>query len=309
MTQETKIDPTSSAEKKQKAVQNVFNEMLPTEKAQFARDILGGRGGYRGLFRNIRSFLPGRPGPECDNITAKGRNCAQSFRYKDHAGNIKDCTDYCRKQCKEWLPALITQMPSEVRVLDRTSKEEKTLPIILATITLKTKKEKKATSSGKEVFLEIYRYKNSWWISKKKEFRILNTPPPVLTPMQRVQNRYLLQDFRTKDLTDVIFKSNLGNPVPPELVIKELTDSICNLSQEDSDKVHITISLWVDFGGDADIWENWKFKTPKVQGFPVVGQTYFQPLLFWDSDYVEQKDSMLNVNYSEYLFVPRFQKR
>jgi hypothetical protein len=65
-------------EKKQKLdkeIKQVVAEMTPSERRSVLAPLaFGGTGAYRGVFQNIRSFLPGRRGPECDNITNQGKN-------------------------------------------------------------------------------------------------------------------------------------------------------------------------------------------------------------------------------------------
>lgn len=79
-----------------------------------SKKLIQKKGGGNLPFSIINNFVGEN---ECENITKKGSNCYRALNYKNNKGQIKNCTDYCLENIKEWLPSLLKNLPTYIKPL------------------------------------------------------------------------------------------------------------------------------------------------------------------------------------------------
>lgn len=79
-----------------------------------SKQLIQRKGGGNLPFNIISNFVGEN---ECEIITKNGSNCYRALNYTNNKGQIKNCTDYCLENIKEWLPALLKNLPTYVKPL------------------------------------------------------------------------------------------------------------------------------------------------------------------------------------------------
>ena len=60
----------------------------------------------------------------CEKLTDNGKNCYRSLIYKDDKGNTKDCTGYCKDNCKQWIETMLKNIPKTVQLINTKTNEK-----------------------------------------------------------------------------------------------------------------------------------------------------------------------------------------
>jgi hypothetical protein len=275
----TKQQSVKKKRKLENEVKKIVTEMTSAERSHLAQLAFGGTGAYRGVFQNIRSFLPGRPGPECDNLTYQGKNCWRSVLYNDGRGNRKKCLAYCYAQCKEWLQQLISNVPVNIifkvgpqGTETKETEETESVSVEWTVIGFEIFGEKKNANQE----LVLVQKRGTWWIMEQ-DYLLGLSFGPLIDVQDTLTNswRGIVGDNAAslKFLTSL-----LGQPTPYETVSQKLKEMCAK------QKFALT-TIFISHQAPKSRSPQSVFAGFGLPSNPNVPNVYFQPKSFWEQQY------------------------
>lgn len=253
-----------------------------------SKQLIQRKGGGNLPFNIISNFVGEN---ECEIITKNGSNCYRALNYKNNKGQIKNCTDYCLENIKEWLPALLKNLPTYVKPLLQVNS--------VFYITLRLFKEVKSGNKIISTLVNEYNY-----VRQNGRFYISSNGRRKGSDRQKLQDTIIKYINNTMKLKDVNGFKN--GKVEFEI---EFYHTYNKLRDFDNHRIAKLMSDYENietkfpgFEFNPYLSKHWKH-TSKISKFTISSNTYLRNKQFFDFFYFNDVNTKLIYK----IFSPTFQ--